>query len=223
MSFCKDVKRKNQAGFTFVEIMTVVAIISVLSTIVLFNINEARKEARDVIRITDLKKLQQTFDLFYSENGHLPTDLFSSVSATGATFPSNSSDATWNAYATSFFPNGLRDPKNGNEWISGWSDYGKLGYFYIGKTNFGGASCENAAGATVTDYELPVIITSLERYNDSAPYCNAPDFNPGHSTNCYNQGCNFGKTWLCMGVGPNKITRENTCLPQPPLPPVSGK
>jgi prepilin-type N-terminal cleavage/methylation domain-containing protein len=69
MSFCKDVKRKNQAGFTFVEIMTVVAIISVLSTIVLFNINEARKEARDVIRITDLKKLQQTFDLFYSENG----------------------------------------------------------------------------------------------------------------------------------------------------------
>lgn len=230
MNFLKNKKRgftqhhfkKNDAGFTLIEMIAVISIIAILSGIVYANINEARKKARDAIRIADLKQLQQAFDLFYLENGYVPNDIFYSASE-GSLFPANSStDQKWNSYASSFFAGGLKDPKNNETWsprsFPGSIPYNKFGYFYRGKTYLDKIPCNNGN----TDYELPVIVTALEQYNEKAPNCNspAPDYDPAHSTNCYDTGCNIGKTWLCVGVGPNKAIRENACLPLPPAPPL---
>jgi len=63
--------RKKQ-GFTLIEILVVVAVISILSSGVLFNILQARGSARDDIRISDLKRMQLAIEMYKSEVGRYP-------------------------------------------------------------------------------------------------------------------------------------------------------
>lgn len=65
-------KNKDKKGFTLIEILVVVAIISVLTSVILFSINEARKQSRDKVRKIDLKQLQLALELYKEANGVYP-------------------------------------------------------------------------------------------------------------------------------------------------------
>ncbi len=63
---------KHTRGFTVVELITVVAIISILSGIVIFNAVTGSARSRDVDRQADLKTLQSAIELYKQRYGRYP-------------------------------------------------------------------------------------------------------------------------------------------------------
>ncbi len=59
-------------AFTLIELMVVIAIIGILSSIVMVSLGSARAKARDSQRISDLKNLQLTLSEYYNDNNTYP-------------------------------------------------------------------------------------------------------------------------------------------------------
>jgi prepilin-type N-terminal cleavage/methylation domain-containing protein len=59
-------------GFTLIEMMVVVSIIAVISSVGIFSYNEASKKSRDGNRQSDLKQLQAAIELYKQKNGRYP-------------------------------------------------------------------------------------------------------------------------------------------------------
>lgn len=85
-------------GFTLVELLVVMAIIGILTTLVASNFRNSQIRGRDVVRKSDLKQLSEALDLFYSDHGRYPA-----ANAAGEimgcsyvpTDPSTSANCTW--------------------------------------------------------------------------------------------------------------------------------
>lgn len=75
----------HKRGFTLIELMMVIAIIGVLSSVILSSLNSARSQARDARRIAGIKQLQNALDLHYDTYGHFPRS-----SLCGSTVPNGS-------------------------------------------------------------------------------------------------------------------------------------
>jgi len=84
-------------GFTLVELLTVIAIIGILSTIVMVSLLTARQKGRDVKRVADIKQIQLALEQYYNENLSYPNGL-SSLQPT-------------------FMPVVPKDPITGNDYI----------------------------------------------------------------------------------------------------------
>ncbi len=56
-------------GFTLIELLVVVAIVGILSSVILANLNGSRQKARDTKRIADVKSLQLALELYKDVNG----------------------------------------------------------------------------------------------------------------------------------------------------------
>ena len=66
----KNAVRKSlfgRGGFTLVELLVVIAVIGLLSTIAFVSLNRSRAKARDAKRISDIRQLQGAFELYYSD------------------------------------------------------------------------------------------------------------------------------------------------------------
>ena len=63
---------KEQKGFTLVELLVVVAIIGLLSTLAAVSLGSARSKARDAKRLSDIKQLSTALELYYSDNNGYP-------------------------------------------------------------------------------------------------------------------------------------------------------
>jgi prepilin-type N-terminal cleavage/methylation domain-containing protein len=61
-------------GFTLIELLVVIAIIGILSSVVLFSLNDARSGARDTRRVADLRQIQLKLESYYSDNDQYPAD-----------------------------------------------------------------------------------------------------------------------------------------------------
>lgn len=59
-------------GFTLVELLVVVSLIGVLSTLVLANLNSARERARDSQRKSDLRNIQTALRMYYNDASSYP-------------------------------------------------------------------------------------------------------------------------------------------------------
>lgn len=59
-------------GFTLVELLVVVSIIGILTTLVVANLNSARERARDASRKSDLRNIQTALRLYYNDIGSFP-------------------------------------------------------------------------------------------------------------------------------------------------------
>lgn len=59
----------HERGFTLLEMVTVIFIIGVLSTIVVAGLQSSRQKARDDERVTDLATLQLALEMYYNACG----------------------------------------------------------------------------------------------------------------------------------------------------------
>lgn len=64
--------RKNNKGFTIVELLIVLAVIIVLAALVFKTYSSIQARSRNTTRENNLKALQQKIETFYSNNGYFP-------------------------------------------------------------------------------------------------------------------------------------------------------
>ena len=74
-------------GFTLIEILIVIAIIGILSTIVLAQTNLARIRARDARRIADVSHIKGALELYLNTNQKYPDSLANLTSTCGGGDP----------------------------------------------------------------------------------------------------------------------------------------
>ncbi len=84
---------RTRKGFTLIEILTVVAIIAILASIILVGLSSARTSARDARRIADLDQIRTAMELYFNKVGHYPTDC-SAVNANSVTWSTIQGDLT---------------------------------------------------------------------------------------------------------------------------------
>lgn len=65
--------RQNKA-FTLIEILVVAAIISLISSIIVSSVDDARSSARDAQRQTDLNSIRSGMAIYFDNNGHYPSN-----------------------------------------------------------------------------------------------------------------------------------------------------
>jgi len=65
-------KKNKNKGFTFIEMLIVVAIIGILASIILVGLGSFRNRGRDTRRIADLRETQNGLELYYTKNSYYP-------------------------------------------------------------------------------------------------------------------------------------------------------
>jgi len=73
----------NKKGFTIIELLVVISIIGLLSTISVIALNGARKKSRDAKRVGDMKQLQTSLELYFNDNSRYPSATGSLVLGSG--------------------------------------------------------------------------------------------------------------------------------------------
>lgn len=63
---------KNKKGFTLVELMVVMSIISLMSSLVFASVNTARARARDSARYSAVQQMRNAIELYITKYGHAP-------------------------------------------------------------------------------------------------------------------------------------------------------
>jgi len=69
----KKIIPAGERGFTLIEMLVVVAIIGLLSSVVLVGIGPARSRARDTRRIADIRQVQNGLEAYHSGAGRYPS------------------------------------------------------------------------------------------------------------------------------------------------------
>jgi prepilin-type N-terminal cleavage/methylation domain-containing protein len=67
------VPHRGSKGFTLIELLVVIAIIGILSTLAVVALNSARQRSRDAKRVSDIRQIQTSLELGYSETGGYPS------------------------------------------------------------------------------------------------------------------------------------------------------
>jgi general secretion pathway protein G len=67
--------RVRRSGFTIIELLVVVAIIALLTTIGLISFNQTNKRARDGKRKADLEQVRSALVLYRTDNGAYPSSI----------------------------------------------------------------------------------------------------------------------------------------------------
>lgn len=68
----------HRKAFTLVELLVVISIIGLLSTVAVVSLGSARQKSRNTKRVTDIKQLVTAFSLAYDTNGSFPDSSASS-------------------------------------------------------------------------------------------------------------------------------------------------
>lgn len=84
------INHKFSSGFTLVELLVVITIISILAALLMTNFVGIRQRGRDAQRKSDLRQIQAALELYRSDNGYYPTSLYSVSCPTSGTFTANS-------------------------------------------------------------------------------------------------------------------------------------
>ncbi len=64
--------KPHKGGFTLIEILVVVAIISILASVVLVGLGPTQRIGRDARRISDLRQVQNGLELYFNKCGYYP-------------------------------------------------------------------------------------------------------------------------------------------------------
>lgn len=63
---------KLRAGFTLIEILVVIAIIGILSSVIIASLNTARERARNASYLVQIREYQKALALYYTNQGSYP-------------------------------------------------------------------------------------------------------------------------------------------------------
>ena len=74
---------KRQGGFTLAELLVVMSIISLLSSVILSSLSSTRVKARDGQRVQSLAEMKKALALYYYDNGKYPRPLANGTYAPG--------------------------------------------------------------------------------------------------------------------------------------------
>lgn len=66
--------KKQNKGFTIVELLIVIVVIGILAGLVITTYNGIQQKARNTERTTDLKTFQSQLEAFYAQNAHYPSN-----------------------------------------------------------------------------------------------------------------------------------------------------
>jgi len=83
MFFKRNGTLNRRRAFTLIELLVVVAIIGLLASIVVINVNNARKKGRDARRLSDLRQIRIALEMYYDDNGSYPVRHASSLNNFG--------------------------------------------------------------------------------------------------------------------------------------------
>ncbi len=64
--------RKQESGFTIVELLIVIVVIGILAALVLNTFQGVQARARDTERETDVNALHTQYEVYYNDNGFYP-------------------------------------------------------------------------------------------------------------------------------------------------------
>lgn len=68
----KNSFRQRSKGFTLIEMLIVVAIIGILSSLILVGLASFRSRGRDARRVADVKQVQNALEVYYTKNLKYP-------------------------------------------------------------------------------------------------------------------------------------------------------
>lgn len=117
-------QRSGVRGFTLVEVLVVIAVIAILSSVLATNFSDARALARDEVRAADLDQIKLALALYRAENGAYPSG--SGAICTDADQCSSGELSSGPSTALAPYLEGVADPRAGD---SGF------GYYYHGSRN----------------------------------------------------------------------------------------
>ena len=133
--------KKSHKAFTLIEVLIVIAIIGLLTTIVLVSITSTRSKARDNRRMAELLTLGKSLEFYYSEHGQYPESADWIKVEENATF------------TTAMAPYISRTPEDPS-----YNPANEYSYQYTTETTGG---LEYKACATMETYEDPYCISSV--------------------------------------------------------------
>ncbi len=88
---------KFQQGFTLIELLVVISIIAILLAVATVSFTNAQEKGRDNKRKSDLKAVQQSLELYFSQNGRYPSTTSGQITCTYTGF-----DVTAKSWGLSF-------------------------------------------------------------------------------------------------------------------------
>ncbi|MDO8565102.1 MAG: prepilin-type N-terminal cleavage/methylation domain-containing protein [bacterium] len=146
-------------GFTLIELLMVVALISLLSSLIATSVFSSRIKANDARRMSDLEQVRNALELFHSDNGYYPPS-GCGWDCTGYNYSYIASGPTsWNTFYTYLAPYlGSMPVDPVNDSCPPWNDnchsytYGNVGRYayadsYDLTTNLESAGHPNRCGA----------------------------------------------------------------------------
>jgi len=63
---------KNQKAFSLIELLVVITIIGILSTVASVSLGSSREKARDAKRLSDIKQIQTSLEMYYDAKRQYP-------------------------------------------------------------------------------------------------------------------------------------------------------
>jgi prepilin-type N-terminal cleavage/methylation domain-containing protein len=138
--------KKNNRGFTIVELLIVIVVIGILAALVIVTYNGIQQKARDTERKTDIKALQGHMEAYWADNAKYPT-------------LAQANDASAGGFRQTNFkgldPASFADPKNtSSQVLCGAATASCYGYLPTP------AGCDNGAGGDCTNYSLTANLES---------------------------------------------------------------
>jgi type II secretion system protein G len=128
--------KKNNRGFTIVELLIVIVVIGILAALVIVTYNGIQQKARDTERKTDINAVASHMEAYNAQNGRYPT-------------LANVNDATFrSANLKGLDPAALQDPKGASQALT--ATVGANQYAYVAEP----AGCDNGANGDCLQYTL---------------------------------------------------------------------
>lgn len=120
-------KRKKSEGFTLMELMIVMVIMSILASLVIGNFSTSTKRGRDTRRKTDLGNIQTALESYFNDKGVYPTGVTGVMTGCGVgdSMPCNWGSAFIDKYSTLYMNILPADPVSGKKYyyVSAGSSY----------------------------------------------------------------------------------------------------